>query len=379
MEAAAAPPGAGPPATRRPGLRLGTVGGAPVVVDASWLLIAVLITVAFAPIAGRSLPSLGPGGRFLVAAAFAVLLYASVLLHELSHAVVARRLGLGVRSITLHVLGGVTELVGEARTPRQDALVSAAGPIVSLATGGLAYAAAGAVTAPVPQFLLLELAWANLVVGVFNLLPGLPLDGGHLLAALVWRIRGDRHSGTIAAGWVGMVLAGVVAVLPWLWAGGVPGVVTLLWSLLLAAFLWSTARSAVTSGRLRRRLCQLEAGRLARPALPVVGHLSLAVAEQQARSAGAQAMVVVDANGRAVGIVDAAAAAQVPPERRPWIGVGTLARRVHAQGVLPSTLAGEALVAAMHAAPADQYLVVDPAGRAGVLHAADVEAALSGS
>jgi Zn-dependent protease len=363
----------------RLGVPLGSVAGIPVVISPTWLIVAILITVAFAPTAERAIPSLG-AARYLVSAAFAVLLYVSVFLHELSHALVARWLGVPVRWITLHLLGGVTELEGEARSPRQDALISVAGPVVSLAAGLLAWGATRLVAGQgldVPEFLLLELAVANLLVGGFNLLPGLPLDGGHLLTALVWRLTGDRHRATIVAGWAGMVLAALVAVLPWLLVRGVPATVTVLWSLLLAWFLWSAARAAVANGRLRSRLPSLVAGRLARPTLAVVGHVPLEQAEQRARSAGADAMVVVDALDRPLGVVDEAAAAKVPAERRPWIGVASLARRVPTEHVFPAALAGEDLIAAMHAAPADTYLVVDDSGHHSVLLSADVDAALA--
>src|SRR5918995_7213294 len=163
-------------------MSLGKVAGVPVHVSPSWFVIAAVITVWFAPLVRRELPDLG-AGTYLVTFAFALLLYGSVLLHEVSHALTARGFGLPVRGITLHFLGGYTEIERESPTPGRDIVVSAAGPLVSLAVSGLAALAAVPVDQSVAEFLLSYLAYANLTVAIFNVLPALPLDGGHILRA----------------------------------------------------------------------------------------------------------------------------------------------------------------------------------------------------
>ena len=165
-----------------------------------------------APRVDQIQPGLG-GWKYVVGIAFAIVLYLAVLLHEASHAVAARRYGFEVHSITLHFLGGVTAIEGEARTPREEFWIAVVGPITSLAVGG----AAVALWFVTPDGLLLliveGLAGANILIGVLNLVPGLPLDGGRVLKAAVWRLTGRVDTGVVAAGWGGRITA--VAVLMW--------------------------------------------------------------------------------------------------------------------------------------------------------------------
>ena len=126
----------------------------------------------------------------VVGVAFAVLLYLSVLLHEMSHAVMAQRYGLGVRSISLNFLGGATEIDSDPRTPGQEFKVAVVGPLTSIAVGLVALGLSFVTPDGLLRLAVGSLAGANLVVGVLNLVPGLPLDGGRLLRAVVWRVTG---------------------------------------------------------------------------------------------------------------------------------------------------------------------------------------------
>jgi len=365
------------PASPSGGFPLGTIFGIPVRVNASWLIIAAVIAVGFEPLVSDRLPGLG-GRAYLVSGLFAVLLYVSVLLHELSHALVARRLGLPVRGITIHLLGGYTEMTEEAPNPAREVAVSGSGPALSLLVGGLSWLLAQPIDQPVPEFLLLELAFANVAVGVFNLLPALPLDGGHLLRSLVWRVTGDRHQGTIVAAWAGRVLAVLVVLMPWVISRGQPTIFGIVWAVLIAGFLWSGSSQALAVARLRQRLPGLDARRLARPAIPVPSGTSLAEAVRRAQAAGARALVVVGPDGRPRALVNEAAVAATPEERRPWVDVATVARSMETGLLLPAHLTGEDLVRAIQALPATEYLVVDPDGSpVGVLTTADVDAALA--
>ena len=362
---------------RGAGLLVGRPFGVPVYVSPTWILVAALITWAFAPQIEARLPGIGTGA-YLVSFAFAVLLYASVLLHELSHSVVALHFRLPVRRITLHVLGGVSEITEEPRTPGQDFLVAAAGPAVSLGIaaagwGGLQVLPAGSVVA----VLVGELTLANLLVGIFNLLPGLPLDGGRLLSALVWRLRGDRLAGAVVAGWAGRILAAVVFLIPLAFFS--QSLVNVVWGALLASFIWVGANQSLAAARLRVRLPSLSARTLTRRALPVHSGLPVSEAVRQAIDAGAQAMVVVDPEGRPVGLVSDAAVSATPPQQRPWVDVGTLSRRIDPAVVLSADLSGESLVRQLAENPAPEYLVVDAGGLVyGVLVTADVERAFAG-
>src|SRR5215475_6087328 len=190
------------------GMRIARPFGIPVFISPYWFLIAGVFVVLYA----RGLDaSVAANLRYVVAAAFVVLLYASVLVHELSHSLVALAFGLPVRRILLYPLGGFSEIEREPPTPGREFLVSAAGPLISLALAAGGFGLDHAFHPDwVPGVLLGQLVVANLLVGVFNLLPGLPLDGGRMLRAGVWKLTGRPSTATVAAAWAGRGLAGAV-------------------------------------------------------------------------------------------------------------------------------------------------------------------------
>ncbi|RJK93207.1 site-2 protease family protein [Vallicoccus soli] len=360
---------------------MGRPFGVPVVVGPSWFLVAVLITWVFQPQVARALPQLGELS-WLVSLAYAVLLYVSVLVHELAHSVTALRMGLPVKRITLHLLGGVSEIERQPQTPLRALLVSVSGPVLNLVLAGLGWlvlqvAEPGTVVGELAS----ALTWANLVVAVFNLLPGLPLDGGFVLEALVWRLRGDRLAGTVAAAWVGRALAVLLVAGPLVVASLTEGrlpLLTVVWGVFLGSFIWVGAGQALAGARTRARLPGLVARRLARRAVPVPRDLPVAEAVRRAQAAGAGALVVVDAADRPVAIVEEAAVAAMPEQRRPWVPVGDVARRLDPDLVLDADLEGEPLVEAINRRPAPEYLLKDRQGLVyGVLVLSDVERVLS--
>lgn len=365
---------------RGSGLLMGRLFGVPVYVAPTWFLIAALITVVFGPTVNDRL-GLGTAS-YLVAFAFAVLLYLSVLVHELSHSVVALQFGLPVRRISLYLLGGVSEIEKEPETPGREFAVAVAGPILSLALAGVGYFLVRVLDPEtVLGFLALELTIANFIVGIFNLLPGLPLDGGRVLQAAVWKATGRRTTGLLAAGWIGRGVAVLVVVAPLLMsiasAGGI-SLFTVLWGVLIATFIWAGATQAIQSAKVRERLPSLRARPLTRRALPIGADVPLAEALRQAHEDGARALVIVDAEGRPTALVNEAAVSATPEQRRPWVAVGTLARALAPGLILDAQLEGEDLVRAMHATPATEYLVVEPTGQVyGVLSTADVDAAFA--
>src|ERR1700754_2504651 len=288
-------------------LSLGRIAGIPVYVSPTWFLVAALITYWGRDTVLRELPQLSDVEAYGIAFLFAVLLYLSVFVHELGHALTALRLGLPVRGVTLHFLGGHTEIERDAPTPGRDLVVSAAGPLLSLALGGLGLLAAQAIDDGVPGYLFWMLAVPNLIVGVFNVLPGFPLDGGHMLRAAVWRVTGDEHRGTIVAARTGQVLAGLVLVMPFALDGASPDIYTIVWAGLVAALLWSGATQALAVGRMRSRLPRLDTRTLARRAAPVAADLPVSEALRQARDARVTSLVVVDSAGRPTGLVNEAA------------------------------------------------------------------------
>ena len=188
-----------------PGILLARPFGIPVYVSPYWFVIAGVFIFVYAKDLAATLHG---STRFVVAAAFVVLLYLSVLVHELSHSVVALGYGLPVRRILLYPLGGFSEIEREPQTPAREFLVSAAGPALSLVLAAGGYGLTHVVRAgTIGGTLVSQLMWANLIVGVFNLLPGLPLDGGRMLRAAIWKVTGRPATSTIAAAWAGRVLA----------------------------------------------------------------------------------------------------------------------------------------------------------------------------
>ncbi len=351
---------------------MGRPFGIPVYVSPTWFVIAVVITVMFEPTVR---PPVDRPFSYLVAFTYAVLLYASVLVHELSHSIVARMFGLPVRAITLHLLGGVSEIEREPETPWREFLVAVAGPLVSLALGAAGYAAL--MLAPLPPVidrLTGALTIANLIVGVFNLLPGLPLDGGRIVRAGVWRLTGRQRTATIVAGWTGRAVAfGVLALSAALSATGGDRWVTVLWGALVASFIWVGATEAMRIARVRDVIPRLNARTMARRAVRVPRSLPLAEAIRRAREADAGAIVVVGHDDDPIGIVSETAVNATPEHRRPWVEAASLTRSLSPDLILPADIAGDELVAAIRRAPATEYLLIEPTGELyGVLAADDV-------
>ncbi|MFC7829813.1 site-2 protease family protein [Streptomyces sp. NPDC057375] len=386
------PGGGGPgrPPQRRPepggGLLMGRPFGVPVYVAPSWFLVAALITWVFGGQLDRVLPELG-AARYLVSLFFAVAFYASVLVHELAHTVAALRFKLPVRRIQLQFFGGVSEIEKEAETPGREFMLAFVGPLLSLVLSGVFYAALLPVEPDsVLGVLLAGLMVSNLIVAVFNLLPGLPLDGGRMLRAVVWKLTGKPMSGTVAAAWVGRALAIAVLIgLPLATQSlgsnaaddvGMDTVLDALLAAILAAIIWTGAGNSLRMARLREHLPELRARALTRRAVPVQADTPLSEALRRANASGARALVVVDADGTPASLVREAAIVGVPEHRRPWVAVSTLAQDLTDGMRVSAELSGEELLDALRANPATEYLVVEETGEIyGVLSAADVERA----
>lgn len=233
-------------------ITLGKVAG--VTVELNWTVVVIAIVVTIS-VAGGILPAVAPGyGTAAYAAggmAAALALLLSVLVHELGHAVVARRNGVTVERISLWAFGGVAQLQGEAETPRAEFLIAGIGPAVSLVLG-LALIYPAAIVGGLLGALLGWLATINIVLAVFNLIPGAPLDGGRLLHAWLWKRRGDRDRATVTAARAGRLVGtgliglGIVQFV----AGGAGG----LWTVLIGWFLRGAAAAEGRAGTIRREL-----------------------------------------------------------------------------------------------------------------------------
>jgi Zn-dependent protease/CBS domain-containing protein len=364
-----------------PGIVLGRPFGIPVYISPYWFVIAGVFIVVYA----RDLSGTLHGStKYLVAAAFVVLLYLSVLVHELSHSLVARAYRLPVRRIVLYPLGGFSEIEREMPTPGSAFLVSAAGPAVSLGLAAGFYGLTRVISPAdtIPDTLVSLLGWANLFVGGFNLLPGLPLDGGLMLRAAIWKVTRRPGTSTIAAAWAGRVIAlglFVLVLAPFVGNRFGGDMTTVIWLAVLAAFMWTGASQAIKATRFRERLPALQARRLARKAVSVAANTPLAEAIRRADENQARAVVVVDHEDKPIAILNESAVMATPPQRRPWIEAGSLARTLEPSLVLSADLSGMALLDAIRQAPASEYLLVEPSGQVyGVLAARDVDRAFAG-
>src|SRR6476619_6252107 len=233
------------------GWRIGSLAGIPVYLGRSWPVIAVLIVVVFGPNLAR--PDRGASYGYLLAGGYAVLLPVSVLVHEADHALAARWRGHPVSRIVADVWGGHTVYDATHSSPSTTAIVAVVGPLSNLLLAALVWGIRALTTNETALTLLGIVAVANLLVGLFNLLPGLPLDGGQIVSALVWRATGSRGRGLVAAGWLGRVVA--LLTVAWfalrpLFEGRAPEIFDVVWPVAIAFFLWQGATAAVRAGHI---------------------------------------------------------------------------------------------------------------------------------
>jgi len=312
-------------------LRLLTIAGIPLHVHPSWLLIYALLTwtlaVGYFP---RAVPDLSTSAYWVNGLVAALLLFVSVLLHELSHSLVAHRHGLTVRGITLHVFGGVSNLAHEPDTPRAELLIAGVGPLCSFALAAALWALAAweALGAGSLRALVTYLALTNAAVGAFNLVPAFPLDGGRLLRAALWQWMGDLQRATRIAARVGngfalgLVALGVLEVLNGLVISGV-------WLVLLGLFLRGAADAGYTQTALREALGRMKVREvMTSDVVTVSPDTSLAALVEQFWRHHFTSFPVV-ANGRVVGVAAIHDVEQIPRARWAEARVGEVMRRLN--------------------------------------------------
>ncbi|MDC0832912.1 site-2 protease family protein [Geitlerinema sp. CS-897] len=250
--------------------RVGTLFGIPFYVNASWFLVLGLVTLSYGGGLSAQFPQLGTVLPWVLGFVAALLLFASVLAHELGHSFVAKSQGIDVKSITLFLFGGLASLGRESETPAESFWVAIAGPLVSLLLFGLfsGIVATTSLSGPLAAILSL-LASINLILALFNLIPGLPLDGGNILKAAVWKVTGNPYKGVVFASRVGQVigwLAIASGVLPLFFSGGGFG----FWNVLIGWFLLQNAGRSAQSAQIQQKLSNLTAGDAVTEDSPVV-------------------------------------------------------------------------------------------------------------
>jgi Zn-dependent protease len=304
-------------------LSLGRIAG--IHVGLNWSLLVVVALIAWS-LAGSILPSADPGqplAAYWTAGVISAVVYLlSLLAHELAHSIVAQRRGVRVEGITLWLFGGVSQFSSDTTSPGASALITFVGPLTSLVLGAV-FSAVAAGLGGVPHIGLLRatLAWLgyiNILLGLFNLLPAFPLDGGRLLQALIWLRTGDRLRATRIAARVGMVFAFLMI------AYGLLSFLVLrnpfggVWWVFLGWFLLSAARAEEASGLLRQALTGIRVREVMTPD-PVRAPGDITVDEAlhgYVLASRHSTFPIQDQYGRLSGLLTMAALKRVPPERR---------------------------------------------------------------
>lgn len=295
----------------RNSVRLFSVGGVEIGVHASWLIIFGLVTwslaTGFFPIAYTEITDgdeLATSTAWILAVIAALLLFASVLVHELAHSFMARARGLQARSITLFLFGGVSNLGAESKSPGTEFLIAIVGPLTSLGLAAVAFVIGAVVDDPVVQLVFGYLALVNALVAGFNLIPGFPLDGGRVLRSIAWKLTNSLRRGTeIAAGAGQLVGFGLIA-----W-----GLATLflgdnflggLWIAAIGWFLQNAASASLQQTIMETRLRDVRVGEVVRRDPTAVGpRTSVAeLIEDHLLRRNRRAMPVCE-DGRPIGIV----------------------------------------------------------------------------
>jgi Zn-dependent protease len=297
--------------------RVARIAGVDVRVDPTWIIIVALVVWSFF---GRFSVA-RPGGVALVMAAWAALgFFASLLGHELAHAVEAKSRGMSVRSITLFLFGGVTEITSETKRARDEFAVAAIGPYSSIVFA----AVLGLITAGLDQWVPAAaaisdvtgtLAWINLALAIFNLIPGAPLDGGRVLRAGLWALTRDRYRSARWAAVTGQAVAvGLWSLATWQVLEQPERLINAAWLGFIGWFLWNAAANERRSANTLQRLEGVSTKALTRAATRPRTHQAtpLGVVDGHLRSARESFLIVEDDDHAIVGVIGQAAVETVP-------------------------------------------------------------------
>jgi len=240
--------------------QIASIFGIPLYLDSSWFLILTFMTVINAGnVAASGLSDFNSVTSWIAGFIMAILLFVSVLLHELGHSIVALNQGIKVHSISLFLFGGVASLDRESNTPEEALQVAIAGPIVSILLFGIiSLIDRFSLSTGLLHFLVSDLANINLVLATFNLIPGLPLDGGQILKAIVWKISGDRNSGVIWAARSGKCI-GFLAIFLGVFLFFLTGEIVAFWISLIGWFVWRNAKNYQELTAIQKSLLELVA------------------------------------------------------------------------------------------------------------------------
>jgi Zn-dependent protease len=358
-------------------IELFRIFGFTVRIDPSWFIVAVLVTWSFAHTAFPvQLPGQPQGTYWLMGVAATLLLFLSVVLHELSHSLVARRFDVEMRGITLFIFGGVAEMPGEVPTPRAEFVIAAAGPVASLLIF-LVCRGLGSFSGwpdPVPA-VLLEVARLNLGLAIFNLIPAFPLDGGRILRSILWGWKKSlRWATRIAAGiggGFGLLLVALGVVTAVFFPGGVQAGI---WLFLIGLFVRNAAQMSYQQLLLRRALAGEPVSRFMHPD-PVTVPRGISVrdlVDDYIYRYHFKMFPVVDDSGRLVGCVTTRQVRELPRDEWERQTVGALAERCGAENTVRSDTDAMEALSRMNRSGASRLMVVDGDRLLGILSLKDL-------
>ena len=311
-------------------ISLGRILGIPLTISYSWFIILALVTFLLANqmggrypdwmanLIGEHYPIRSTVEQWLIGATATILFFVSVLVHELSHSILAINRGIPVNGITLFIFGGISHIGREARTPLVEFIIAAVGPLSSFILGGIFFALTFAVRDFSPQLaaLAITLAFINVSLALFNLLPGFPLDGGRVLRSIIWGITGDYWRSTFLAARGGQVVAGLMIV------GGLAMLLLLrefqgIWLAAIGWFLAMAAGGSLSQFKLRKRLDGYRAEDLMATSMEAVPlGISLETLATEYVLQSRQDVYFVMRNEQVLGMITFRAASRVP--RNQW-------------------------------------------------------------
>lgn len=358
----------------RHGIPIGRLFGISIDLDYSWFLIVALLTwMLAASYYPTEFPGWSDGAYWGIGFATALLLFGSVLVHELAHSLVAQRYGIAVPRITLFLFGGVSQIATEPPNPASEFWIAIAGPVTSLAIWAIGWEIEPLLGgAQLVSALVKYLAWLNLILALFNLVPGFPLDGGRVLRALVWKATGNYHRATVAAGMSGRFF-GFLLIFLGIWQALTGDIGGGIWIVVIGWFLESAAGSQLQQESVRSMLGgHTVADAMQRDFPRITGDVSVQeLAERYLMHPNAHAVVVTAPDGT-TGVVTLAAIRNMPREMWPLTMASQAMTPMRvAETTRPTAILWSALEK-MGRGGENQLPVIDETGVVGILSREDI-------
>ncbi|CBT75848.1 MULTISPECIES: site-2 protease family protein [Glutamicibacter] len=366
---------------KSPGIKLGRIGGVPVYLSSSWFIITAVITfsVGMQLARGGVIP---PLNAYLMGLSCAVAIAVAVLIHEVAHAMTARAFKWPDAHIVLTLMGGHTQFGSFKAKPGASLWVALSGPLSNFVLAGLGWLVMENIQLGVyPNLLLDFFVYANLLLGAFNALPGLPLDGGRLVESIVWKATGSQFKGTIASCWVGRVIAvGIVfyfVLLPFL-RGQQPQIITVVVGIMVAMFMWQATTQLIGHSKMMLNLPTVIASDLMSPASAMVSHAMVSDVLSRKAARGGE-IILVDPKGMPVGVIDAQALAKVDPRQGGNVPALAVSRALGQGAIVAEESDGRALIDYLASVESAEYAVISASGHVvGLLHQREIIKAVTG-